>query len=74
MAKRASEWIPHNILDAARRAGLKTPQLYLGRNNGHERHIPKTTLRKLAEDLRAEDAQEREREAPTSRSVDGSRN
>lgn len=67
MAKRASEWIPHNILDAARRAGLKTPQLYLGRNNGHGAHIRKKTLRDLAQEVRDEDAarerEQRERDA-----------
>lgn len=47
MAKPASEWIPLNILAAAKRAGLSAPLWYVGRNNGHETHERKQTLADL---------------------------
>jgi hypothetical protein len=47
MAKQAKEWIPHNILVAARRAGLRLPLWYVGRNNGHAEIDRKKTLGQL---------------------------
>ena len=52
MAKRASEWIPHNILVAARRAGLSTPLWYVGRSNGHEDHDRQKTFEDLVSDAK----------------------
>jgi hypothetical protein len=51
MAKRAKDWIPHNVLEAARRAGLSTPLWYVGRTNGHHVHDRKMTLAELADEI-----------------------
>jgi hypothetical protein len=36
MSRRADRHIPHDILEAAKAAGLSTPVWYVGRSNGHE--------------------------------------
>jgi hypothetical protein len=58
MAKRASEWIPHNILVAAEKAGLGLPLWYVGRNNGHAAHARKQTLADLADQSQAREDKE----------------
>jgi len=58
MSKRASEWIPQNILEAARRAGLNAPLWYVGRTNGHEGHERRKTLKDLAEEPQRDEATE----------------
>lgn len=55
MAKRASEWIPENILAAAQKAGLSVPLWYVGRNNGHEHHGRKKTFEDLVADAGEKD-------------------
>jgi hypothetical protein len=57
MPKRASEWIPHNILVAAEKAGLSLPLWYVGRNNGHDAHARKKTLADLANEARRRESE-----------------
>jgi len=68
MAKRASEWIPQNILTAAQRAGLSAPLWYVGRNNGHERHERKKTFEDLVSDADTTDGASKASKASSSRS------
>lgn len=42
MRRRATDWIPGNILAAARQAGLSTPLWYIGRTKGPSRPRQKT--------------------------------
>jgi len=51
MARRTTDWIPENILKAARRAGLRSPLWYVGTTNGHERRPRATTLDQLVAEV-----------------------
>jgi hypothetical protein len=53
MGRRAVDWIPDNILAAARQAGLGTPLWYVGRTKG-QRHCRQKTLADLADEGRGE--------------------
>jgi hypothetical protein len=48
------EWIPQNILAAARRAGLSMPDWYVGRRNGHEAHERRVTLARIVETIQGD--------------------
>jgi hypothetical protein len=58
------EWIPENILSAAKRAGLKMPDWYVGRSNGHDLHERKTTLASIARSVKREIESDKPREVP----------
>jgi hypothetical protein len=70
MARRASEWIPHNIRAAARRSGLSLPLWYVGRSNGHEPHNRRVTVEKIIQQVEAEEHAE-QTEAPQGAAADG---
>jgi hypothetical protein len=48
--------IPTTILNAAKRAGLSTPDWYVGRINGHEAHEPEVTLESIVEQVKQKDS------------------
>jgi hypothetical protein len=58
------EWIPENILSAAKRAGLKMPDWYVGRSNGHNLHERKATLASIATAVKRKIETDKQREAP----------
>jgi len=49
MSKSADEHIPSDILQAARRAGLREPLWYVGRANGHEKETLERDLNEVIE-------------------------
>jgi hypothetical protein len=51
MGRKARDWIPENILQAAHQAGLTTPLWYIGRTKGTPSRNHKT-LQQLAEEGR----------------------
>lgn len=61
MAKHAVDWIPHNIVAAAEKAGVGLPLGYVGRNNGHEKHPRQQTLGELADQSSEREASETSR-------------
>jgi hypothetical protein len=58
------DWIPENILSAAKRAGLKMPDWYVGRNNGHGMHERKSTLESIAVTVRRQIARDAQHDSP----------
>jgi aminoglycoside/choline kinase family phosphotransferase len=58
------DWIPENILSAAKRAGLKMPDWYVGRNNGHGLHERKATLASIAETVKRKIETDEQRKSP----------
>lgn len=58
MARKARDWIPENILQAARQAGLSTPLWYVGRTRGKPSRNHKT-LAQLAAEGRAKADEEK---------------
>jgi hypothetical protein len=59
MSKRASAWIPQNVLAAAKRAGLTTLLWYVGRSRG-----PAAPRKKTLQDLEREAESRWNDEAP----------
>lgn len=50
MARRASDWIPENVLAAAQKAGLSVPLWYVGRSTGQGRQRRRKTFEDLVAD------------------------
>jgi hypothetical protein len=70
MAKRARDYIPADIQEAAKAAGLSTPLLYAGRSNGHEDRELDITPAELVKRGRERGPSSPSGEAPTSTEQD----
>lgn len=51
-----TEIIPGTILRAARRVGLKAPDWYVGRTNGHDQQVDHITIAEIIEQAERSDA------------------
>lgn len=59
MARKARDWIPENILQAAHQGGLSTPLWYVGRTRGTQQPRQKTLSQLAAEGRAKADESER---------------